>query len=277
MSSIIQNTGLDRNTLDKFYTKPEIVEVCIKTIREHLKIKKSDIIIEPSAGNGSFSKPLKDIFNNVVALDIEPEDSSIIKQDFFDFDPKSYEGKIIHVIGNPPFGRQSSIAKKFIKKSATFADTISFVLPKSFKKESFQNVFPLQYHLISSIDLPVNSFKVNNSDYDVPCVFQIWKKKSIKRVIEEFEKPDFYDFVKKEEDPDLSFRRVGVNAGVISKSIDDKSIQSHYFIRLKEVEVDDFIKIYDEYVRFDFDNTVGPRSISKKEFCKKMVSINEFL
>jgi predicted RNA methylase len=277
MSSVIQNTGLERNTLDKFYTKSEIVELCITTIKEHLKIKKNDVIIEPSAGNGSFSKPLKDMFKNVIALDISPEDSSIIKQDFFDFDPKSYEGKIIHIIGNPPFGRQSSIAKKFIKKSATFADTISFVLPKSFKKESFQNVFPLHFHLITCIDLPTNSFKVNNSDYDVPCVFQIWKKKSNNRVIEDIEKPDFYDFVKKEDGPDLSFRRVGVNAGTISENVDDKSVQSHYFIKLKGVEVDDFIKIYKEYVKFDFDNTVGPKSISKKEFCKKMVSIKEFL
>lgn len=125
--------------------------------------------------------------------------------------------------------------------------------------------------------MPTNSFKVNNSDYDVPCVFQIWKKKSNKRVIEDIEKPDFYDFVKKEDDPDLSFRRVGVNAGIISEDIDDKSVQSHYFIKLKGVEVDDFIKIYKEYVKFDFDNTVGPKSISKKEFCKKMVSIKEFL
>lgn len=277
MSSIIQTVGLERNTLDKFYTKSNIVELCITKMREHLTIKKSDVIIEPSAGNGAFSKQLKDIFKNVIAIDIEPEDSSVVKQDFFEFDPSEYNNKTIHIIGNPPFGRQSSLAKKFIKKSATFADTISFILPKSFKKESFQNVFPLHFHLVVNIDLPSKSFRVNDKDHDVPCVFQIWKKKNTKRVIEDIEKPDFYDFVKKDENPDLSFRRVGVNAGTISKEIDNKSFQSHYFIKLKGVDVDDFIKTYENYVEFDFDNTVGPKSISKKELCKKMVSIKKHL
>jgi predicted RNA methylase len=277
MTSIIQTVGLERNTLDKFYTKSDIVELCITKMREHLTIKKSDVIIEPSAGNGSFSKKLKEIYKNVIAIDIQPDDSSVIKQDFFEFDTSEYNNKTIHIIGNPPFGRQSSLAKRFIKKSVTFADTVSFILPKSFKKESFQNVFPLRFHLVVNIDLPSKSFRVNDTDHDVPCVFQIWKKMNTKRVIEYIEKPDFYDFVKKDDEPDLSFRRVGVNAGTISKDIDDKSIQSHYFIKLKGVDVDDFIKIYNEYVEFDFNNTVGPKSISKKELCKKMVSIKNKL
>ena len=51
--------------------------------------------------------------------------------------------KKIHIIGNPPFGRQSSLAIKFIKKSAEFCDSISFILPKSFKKDSLKKHFPL--------------------------------------------------------------------------------------------------------------------------------------
>ena len=50
--------------------------------------------------------------------------------------------KNIHIIGNPPFGRQSSLAIKFIKKSCEFCDTLSFILPKSFKKESLKKHFP---------------------------------------------------------------------------------------------------------------------------------------
>lgn len=144
MSLVIQNTGLERNTLDKFYTKSEIVELCITTINEHLKIKKSDVIIEPSAGNGSFSKPLKDMFKNVIALDLAPEDSAIIKQDFFDFDPKSYEGKTIHIIGNPPFGRQSSIAKKFIKRVRHLLILFHLFFPNL----SRRNLFKMYSHYI---------------------------------------------------------------------------------------------------------------------------------
>jgi hypothetical protein len=46
---------------------------------------------------------------------------------------------IIHIIGNPPFGRQSSTAIKFIKKSCLFCNSLSFILPKSFKKDSLKN------------------------------------------------------------------------------------------------------------------------------------------
>ena len=43
-------------------------------------------------------------------------------------------------------------------------------------------------------------------------------------------------FVKKTENPDISFRRVGVNAGNIDKKFDDKSINSHYFIKFTNGE-----------------------------------------
>ena len=64
-----------------------------------------------------------------------PENKEIIKGDFLtlNVEPlvKSYQR--IHVMGNPPFGRQSSLAIKFIKKSQQYCDSISFILPKSFK------------------------------------------------------------------------------------------------------------------------------------------------
>jgi hypothetical protein len=44
-----------------------------------LNISNYDCIIEPSAGEGSFSKNIK--HNNIISLDIEPEDDSIIKMD----------------------------------------------------------------------------------------------------------------------------------------------------------------------------------------------------
>ena len=73
-------TGLDRINSDKFFTKKVTVDICLSLLP---KINKaSDIIIEPSAGNGSFSKPLKCMYKNVIAMDIEPEDVDIIQHDF---------------------------------------------------------------------------------------------------------------------------------------------------------------------------------------------------
>jgi len=133
---IKQIKGLHRNTIDKYYTKDVIVKLCLDLFIKYTNIKSNDLIIEPSAGNGSFISGIKSITDNYIFYDIEPDNVEIIKQDYllYDYDDikKTYEK--IHIIGNPPFGRQSSMAIKFIKKSCQFCDTISFILPKSFKK-----------------------------------------------------------------------------------------------------------------------------------------------
>lgn len=269
-------SGLKRNSLDKFYTKLEIVDLCLNIFKNNVKVRKRDIIIEPSAGNGAFSNALKRIYkNNKYFYDIEPENEDIIEQDFLELDFSNLEYmNEVHIIGNPPFGRQSSLAKKFIKKSSEIAKTISFILPKSFKKESFQKTFPKQFHLIFETDLPSNSFEINNISHDVPCVFQIWRKEENERHIEEDIQPHYYEYVKKEENPDISFRRVGVNAGYIDIDVESKNIQSHYFIKFTEdIDIEVFFQKYRDDIVFEFENTVGPKSISKKELNRKLVNL----
>ena len=51
---MMKTTGLKRNSIDKFYTSDDTVNLCIKYINENLQIGENDLIIEPSAGNGSF-------------------------------------------------------------------------------------------------------------------------------------------------------------------------------------------------------------------------------
>ena len=267
-----QEKGLKRNTLDKYYTKSTVVKQCIKMIKKHIEISNDDLIIEPSAGNGAFIKKIKTLSNNYKFYDLEPEHDEIIKQDFFDFDYTTLKNKYnnIHIIGNPPFGRQSSLAIKFIKKCCLFSNTISFILPKSFKKNSMKKYFDNHYHLIFEMDLFENSFLVNEVESDVPCIFQIWKYKEEIRIKIEKQIPLHFKFVKKEEDPDISFRRVGVNSGNIEKEIKEQSIQSHYFIKFtNNLSIDENMEKL-KLIKFEFNNTVGPKSISKPEL------INEF-
>jgi hypothetical protein len=40
--------------LDKFYTNLDVVDKCHDAIKKHVYIDKNDLIIEPSAGDGSF-------------------------------------------------------------------------------------------------------------------------------------------------------------------------------------------------------------------------------
>jgi hypothetical protein len=265
----IQTTGLKRKTIDKYYTRESTVELCINLIKESVTIDKDrDIIIEPSAGNGSFISSIKTLANNYIFLDIEPDNPEIKCDDYLNFDFKSLESfNRKHLIGNPPFGRQSSLAIKFIKKSCEYCDTISFILPKSFKKDSLKSRFSDYFHLIREIDIPAESFIVNDKNYDVPCVFQIWEKKTHKRIVSKKLEPIGFKFVEQDENPDIAFRRVGVYAGKIDTNTSDKSIQSHYFIKFCNKN-DDIIEQLKNIV-YDTDNTVGPKSISKQELIRK--------
>ena len=263
--------GLKRNTIDKYYTKDNVVELCLNHVKKYIQIKSDDLIIEPSAGNGSFITGIKSITSNFKFYDLEPENDEIIKQDYLLYNygiiKKTFSK--IHIIGNPPFGRQSSLAIKFIKKSCEFGDTISFILPKSFKKDSLKKKFPLNFHLIFEIDLPDKSFLVDDVEHNVETVFQIWEKKNTLRTIIKNEEPLNFEFVGKKENPDISFRRVGVNAGIIDVSIDNKSVQSHYFIKFKNNKsINDNIDSL-KVIEFNHNNTVGPRSISKQELIKE--------
>ena len=271
-----QTKGLKRNTIDKFYTKPNTVELCITHIKQHIPMNDTDLIIEPSAGNGSFIPHIKQLTNHHIFYDLEPENVEITKQDYLlcnMSDIKKMFDKI-HTVGNPPFGRQSSIAIKFIKKSCEFSDSVSFILPKSFKKDSLKKAFPSNFHLIFEIDLPENAFLVNNTEYNVNTIFQIWEKKPYKRDIIKKVEPRHFQFVKKTENPDISFRRVGVNAGTIDIDIYEKSIQSHYFIKFtNDKSIQDNISELSK-IKYEFNNTVGPKSISKQEL---ITEFNKFI
>ena len=272
-----QTTGLKRNPIDKFYTKSHVVDHCLALFKNKFIVNNTELIIEPSAGNGAFINGIKTLgIDNSCPqyrfYDLEPDHADIEKQDYLSFDSESIMNHYqrIHVIGNPPFGRQSSFAIKFIKKSCEFADSVSFILPKSFKKDSMHKSFPLNFHLIEEYDLPEEAFLLNGYSHNVPCVFQIWEKRDNTRNVVEKLVPIKFHFVKKDDNPDISFRRVGGTAGKIDTNIEDKSIQSHYFIKFDIPLTDNLLKKLDNIEYSSRSNTVGPRSISKPEL------INEF-
>jgi len=273
------SSGLKRNTIDKYYTNNFIVNEIIKIIKSQNIINKNDLIIEPSAGNGTFINGIKTLSNNYLFYDIEPEHKEIIKQDFLSLDLTSIINRYnnIHIIGNPPFGRQSATVIKFIKKCCLFSKSISFILPKSFKKDSLKDKFELHYHLLYENDLEKininSSFILKDSFINVPCVFQIWIKKDIERIKSIKLKPINFNFVKKTDNFDLAFRRVGFNAGYVEtdkNKFEALNVNCFYFIKINEdINKNEFINKI-KTLNFDFNNTVGPKSISKQELINKM-------
>lgn len=242
---------------DKFYTKPVIA----KQLIDKINLKQYDLIIEPSAGNGSFSKQLL----NCIALDLIPEDPSIHKQDFFTYFPP--ENKKCLVIGNPPFGQQSKLAIDFFRHSAEFAHTIAFILPKSFKKHSIQNRLPLNFHLTYEEELPKNSFLLLDEEYDVPCVFQIWNKQENER--EKFTFPmktSLFNFTKNPNEADFRVQRVGGSAGRAFLDKNGAISSNYYLINTSNYDNNTLIESINKITFPSVNDTVGPRSLPKGEF-----------
>ena len=166
--------------LDKFYTLPVYSKKCIDKVFEFYSDSKWDLIIEPSAGNGSFLNQIP-IDNNIIGMDISPEHSNIIKQDFFKYYPPTNMTNIL-ALGNPPFGRVSSLAIKFFNHAAQWASVIAFIIPRTFRRVSVQNKLNDSFHLVYDEEIP-NSPCCFSPPMMVKCCFQIWEKKMTKREI----------------------------------------------------------------------------------------------
>ena len=266
-----QDTGKFRtNSKDQFYTKPDIAKMCIANILTIIPDINEYVWIEPSAGNGSF-------FNNIpigvdkIGIDIEPKTKDVLKEDFLTWNQPTKNSKTI-VVGNPPFGRQSSLAKAFIKKSCKFADIVAFILPRSFMKPSNSIAFDAKFHCIFTIELEKNSFEINGKSYNVNCIFQTYQKHLIDRIIPNKILPIGFKYTNSDEPFDLVIKRVGGLAGKCyfpqSKTFNP---HTHYFLKLFSNNTNVIEKINSHIFP---SNTVGPRSLSKSEINEV---VNSFL
>jgi len=290
-----QDTGKYRtNTKDQFYTSPHVAKKCIEILISHLHNAalhspspvlplSSYLWVEPSAGNGAFLNSIPDTYDKI-GIDIEPSVGSskenILKQDFLTWTLPQTNEKPVIIFGNPPFGRQSSLAKAFIAHSCKFptTSTIAFILPRSFVKPSMSCAFESHFHCIHSSDVERNAFVLGgsggNASYDVPCVFQIWQKRSVPRIVPEKITEKGFQYVKETDPRDIVIRRVGVYAGRCFHSGGDINSateynkQTHYFIKLDEQfgAAQHVKEIVDNINAHVFPtNTTGPRSLSKPE------------
>ena len=247
--------------LDQFYTNLDIAKQCIDSI----DITKYDVVVEPSAGAGAFYNQIN--HKNKIGVDLEPKCDGVIKQDFLEWDLNEFPMPKVLTIGNPPFGRQGSLAQKFIKHASVYSNTIAFILPRGFKKRSVYDRVPLNFWNVNEIDIPENSFSFNGEPYDVPCVWIEYQKQDKLRTKEKKLTPITFEFTK-QKDANVSIRRVGVNAGR-TFSHTEVSTPSHYFVKVDNV--DEFVNRVNK-IKFSDGDTTGPRSIPKNELIREIES-----
>lgn len=170
--------GAAQGALDQFYTRPEVAARCLETLAGLVDMRQFDVLLEPSAGTGSFFLQLDE---RREGLDVQPKCAGVRQLDFFEYKPRV--GRYL-VVGNPPFGRVSSLAVRFFNKTAEFADCIAFIVPRTFKRVSVQNRLSLDFTLLHSEDIPLGSPKGDLPQqpccFEPPmaakCCFQVWTR-----------------------------------------------------------------------------------------------------
>ena len=139
------------------------------TLANKIDIDIFDIILEPSAGKGAFYDLIEP--HKRKGIDLDPKHPEVTKMDYFDYVPK--KNKRYLVVGNPPFGTQSSIAIMFMNKSCEFADCVAFIIPRTFKRVSIQNRLSMGFKLLYCKDLPLKPCCFT-PEMGAKCCFQIW-------------------------------------------------------------------------------------------------------
>lgn len=310
--------------LDQFFTKPEVASDCVNQLQNVLKndLIAFDLVLEPSFGDGAFVSALQSVgvqppkmkFFDIDALSPEHRadflSAAVVSQEYFHAQSLSRKGSMdaflvrsssdIHsqqlscvTIGNPPFGKNSSLAISFFNRAAEFSMVIAFVVPRTFSKVSVHNKLDLSFSLMHERVLDGHGFLFKGESYDVPCVFQVWvhgkhadlirdevranapmkvPKGLVRTVSKTLSETPHFTFVKSTGNPDFAIRRVGVNAGqIFEDDVKSCSEQSHLFLKVRSgVSRQEVLR---KLTLLDLENleckrqTAGNPSISKTELC----------
>lgn len=210
--------------LDQYYTRPDIALRFYSAFCRYFDPAEHRMV-EPSAGEGAFFKILP---HDSLAYDVEPKYPGIQTADFLTVEIQS--DRPVAIIGNPPFGRNASMAVRFFNHAACQSEVIALILPRSFRKASIQNRLDPAFHLLHEEVAPDNAFLFRSKPYSVPAVFQIWQRRTEPRDrrFVEVDHPHFR-FVTRD-DADFAIQRVGARAGRLHRDF-GASPSSHYFIQ----------------------------------------------
>lgn len=210
--------------LDQYYTCPPVARQLYATFCRFFK-PEDFRMVEPSAGKGAFFKLLPP---GSLGFDVEPKYPGIQTADFLTVE---IGGELdVAIIGNPPFGKNASLAVRFFNHAARQSSVIALIMPRSVQKAAIENRLDPAFHLQFEVIVPDHAFFFRGKPFDVPAVFQIWERRPQPRQLQ-FVETTHQDFEFTTHDrANFAIQRVGANAGRVHSNF-KASPSSHYFIR----------------------------------------------
>lgn len=266
---------------DEFYTKqPEVFKEIIDDYLELLDFK---FLVEPSCGNGAFLK----LFDFDLCYDIvkRVEHEKFVLKDFLTTTNDEIPINSTF-IGNPPFGKNSSLAIQFCNHCCELqAKYIMFILPVVFRNKKYQSkAFTNDYQFMEEFEY--NQFIKDGKNVSVECVFQIWQRnenklnKTNSKIIPKQTtiKPHYFRYISKSEinskkysptDRTFSIRRVGSKTPELTDGI-HSSLEDHFVIELNDnVDISSFINNYNNY-NFTLSPSTKQKHINKDDLNKQL-------
>lgn len=169
---------------EQYYTQSDVVDLCLSEVQKHIDLDGKKVL-EACGGTGEFIKGFLRIGiqeENIVSCDIEPKHPMVKEGNYLETEFK--ETGFISIT-NPPFGRASSLAKKFFNHAAEHSDYICYLVPRSWRKWSTHNSLDPYFHLIADVEMPRDCFYLPDEEETkegvLNTVFQIWERRPTKR------------------------------------------------------------------------------------------------
>ncbi len=301
---------------DCYFTRQQVANERIIALKQCITFGTNANWIEPSVGAGAFiSAIFKTIetqnVRKVFAIDIKEysfeknEKVEFIKQDFTTFLPPSSSSTnsivtatngsapVFIVVGNPPFGKNSSLAVQFFNHAASFCNVIAFIVPRTFEKPQIINRLDRNFHLVQQEQLGENCFEFEGQIVSVPCLWCVWVKNNFlprhpswsfavgsKRPLLSVGAKEslLVSFLPSNVGATMMVQRVGCAAGRVTRNRaamrEKAKSRNFYFVKIDDKLLDDVRK--NRLETFDMENCeeknrcAGMPSISKPELVKAL-------
>ena len=273
-----------QRALDQFFTQDGVALRLTQRVQKLMPLSYLDYtLLEPSARGRAFIRAIHRVFpegTRLISMDKDPSFLlGISGQDFLTYKLSTTTNSAYVVIGNPPFGKNASLAVKFFNHAATFASMIAFVVPLTFRKDSIRRRLVQHMKLVEEIELKPEEQQYHFGDVmkHVPTCFQIYIKDVASSTLPPppppRTHPDFLWLKSGDSNNDnhllVAIRRVGAVAGRIFTGQQARiaSVSSHFFVQCATQDVMDTLCSID----FEHDtttsrnNTAGNPSLTKAD------------